>query len=86
MGPERDWRTGRMEVLPPAGMREAKMLRGCSNAVGGAIAGQLGQKLVVLGGEASLFLLQRRDLVALCEWCQEQQLRAVRVLQCPGFL
>src|SRR5256885_1822923 len=63
-GPERDRRTGRVDVLPPAGVREAKLLRGGGNAVGGAVAGELGQELVVLGGEPSLFLLQRRDLVA----------------------
>src|SRR5437867_841565 len=63
-GPERDRRTGRADVLPAAGMGEAKLLRGGSDAVGGAIAGELCQELVVLGGEASLFLLQRRDLVA----------------------
>jgi len=36
------------------------MLRGCSHPVGGAIAGELGQKLVVLGAEASLFLARLR--------------------------
>src|SRR3989442_11131075 len=63
-GRERDRRTGRVEVLPPAGVREAKLLRGGGDAVGGAIAGELGQELVVLRGEASLFLLQRGNLVA----------------------
>ncbi|TME44131.1 MAG: hypothetical protein E6I56_13010 [Chloroflexi bacterium] len=53
-----------MDVLPPAGMGEAKLYGRGGDAVGGAIAGELGQELVVLRGEAGLFLLQRRDLVA----------------------
>src|SRR5438874_11177888 len=60
---ERDRRTRRMEILPPAGVGEAELLGGSGDAVGGAIAGELRQKLIVLGGEAGLFLLQRRDLV-----------------------
>src|ERR1700674_2048268 len=45
-------------------MGEAKLLSRGGDAVGGAISGELGQELVVLGGKAGLFLLQRRDLVA----------------------
>src|SRR5256886_15498591 len=63
-GPERDRRTGRVQVLPSVGMGKAKLLRGGGDAVGGAIAGELGQELVVLRGASSLFLLQRRRLVA----------------------
>src|SRR5260370_5854803 len=62
-GPERDRGLRRMDVLPPAGVREAEVHGRGGDAVGGAIAGELGQQLVVLGGEAVLFLLQRRDLV-----------------------
>src|SRR2546429_6092533 len=62
--PERDRRAGRVDVLPPAGMRETELLRGGRDAIGGAVASELGQKLVVLGAETRLFLLQRRDLVA----------------------
>ena len=53
-----------MQILPPAGVGEAELLGGGGDAVGGAIAGELGQKLIVLGGEVGLFLLQRRDLIA----------------------
>src|SRR5438132_6362201 len=62
--PERDRRGGRVDVLPPAGMGKTELLRGGGDAIGGAVAGELGQELVVLGAEARLFLLQRRDLVA----------------------
>src|SRR5438067_11901854 len=63
-GPERDRRTGRVDVLPPAGVREATMLRGGGNAVGGPIAGELGQEVGVRGGEPSPVPLQRTDLLA----------------------
>src|ERR1700716_2132034 len=63
-GPERNWRLCRVDVLPPAGVGEAELHGRGGDAVGGAIAGELGQELVVFGGEAGLFLLQRRDLVA----------------------
>ena len=46
-----------MDVLPPAGMGETELLRGGSDAVGGTIAGELGEELVVLGTQACLFLL-----------------------------
>src|SRR5438046_9073228 len=54
--PERDRRAGRVDVLPPAGMGETELLRGGGDAVGGAVAGELGQELVVLGGQAWLVL------------------------------
>jgi hypothetical protein len=53
-----------MDVLPPAGVGEAELHSRGGDAVGGAIAGELGRELVVFGGEARLFLLQCRDLVA----------------------
>jgi hypothetical protein len=53
-----------MDVLPPAGVREAELHGRGGDAVGGAIPGELSQELVVLGREAGLFLLQGRDLVA----------------------
>src|SRR5229473_3457038 len=61
---ERDRGAGRVDVLPPAGMGKTELLRRGGYAIGGAVAGELGQELVVLGVEACLFLLQRRDLVA----------------------
>src|SRR5260370_33620406 len=61
---ERDRRAGRVDVLPPAGMGKAELLRRGGDAIGGAGAGQLGPELVVLGAEAGLFLLHLRDLVA----------------------
>src|SRR5207245_3201450 len=63
-GPERNGRLRRMNILPPAGVGQAELHRRGGDAVGGAIAGELGQKLVVFGGEAGLFLLQRGDLIA----------------------
>src|SRR2546429_6570247 len=45
--PERDRRAGRVDVLPPAGMRETEVLRGGRDAVGGAVAGELGPGLGV---------------------------------------
>src|SRR5438876_8845856 len=75
--PERDWRAGRVDVLPAAGMRETELLRGGRDAIGGAVARELGQELVVLGAETRLFLLQRRERVARLGgggWlCDEQQ-------------
>src|ERR1700682_4497391 len=53
-----------MNVLPPAGVRQPELHGRGGDAVGRAIAGELRQELVVLGGEARLLLLQRRDLVA----------------------
>src|SRR2546427_8825825 len=66
--PQRDRRAGRVNVLPPAGMGKTELLRGGGDAIGGAVAGELGQELVVLGAEARLFLLQRRDLGARLGW------------------
>src|SRR5437870_13502756 len=54
---ERDRRTGRMQILPPAGVGEAELLGGGGDAVGGAIASEVGQKRIVLGGGGGLVLL-----------------------------
>src|SRR5438445_544702 len=56
----------RSRMLPrtAVGVREATLVGGGGNGVGGADAGELGLEWVGLGGERSLFLLQRRDLVA----------------------
>ena len=61
---KRDRRIGRMDVLPAVWMGQPELLSGGGDAIGGAVRGELGLELVVLGGEAGLFLLQRRDLVA----------------------
>src|SRR5919204_5773317 len=49
-------------VLPLVRMREPELLSRDGDAIGGAVAGQLGHDLVVLGGEPGLFLFQGRDL------------------------
>src|SRR2546422_11354959 len=64
MGAERDRGTSRVDVLPPARMGQTELLSGGSGAVGGAGAGEPGQELGVLAGEAPPVLLQCRDLVA----------------------
>src|SRR5438128_4068764 len=61
---ERNRRACGVHVLPPAGMGQTELLSGGGDAVGRAVAGELGQELVVLGVEACLFLLERRNLVA----------------------
>src|SRR5438445_340191 len=48
-GPERNGRLRRMNILPPAGVGQAELHRRGGDAVGGAIAGELGQKLGVIG-------------------------------------
>ena len=45
-------------------MRHSQLLSGEGNTVGCLVLGELRLKLVVGGAEASLFLLQARDLVA----------------------
>src|SRR3982074_430774 len=46
---EGDRRACRVDVLPPARMGEAELLCGGGHAVGGAVAGELRQELVVFG-------------------------------------
>src|ERR1700704_317022 len=86
-GPECNRRLRGMDVLPPAGVEEAKLHGRGGDAVGGAIACELGQELVVLGGEAGLFLLQRRDLVARlgggCGLPHQQQSRRAQRSRAP---
>src|SRR2546427_12340199 len=50
--PERDWRAGCVDVLPPARMGEAELLRGGGDARGGAAAGEVGALVVVVGVQA----------------------------------
>src|SRR2546428_12531945 len=51
-GPERNGRLRRMNILPPAGVGQAELHRRGGEAVGGSIAGELGHKPGVFGGEA----------------------------------
>src|SRR5438132_6537252 len=50
-GPEGNRRLRRMDILPPAGVGQAELHRRGGDAVGGAVAGELRQELVVFGGE-----------------------------------